>query len=74
MSSAVPLGTYYGLRGLSLVVLPALFAASVHPNMLVFILFCGLDGVATTAASPDARPRCPAAIRAPPDSRRSTMV
>jgi MFS family permease len=41
------LGGYYLLRGLSLMVLPDLFAASPHPNMLVFILFYGLDWVAT---------------------------
>ncbi|GAB3663197.1 MFS transporter [Actinocorallia lasiicapitis] len=38
---------YYGLRGLSLLVLPQLFAASVHPSMLLFIVFYGLDWVAT---------------------------
>lgn len=38
---------YYALRGASLLVLPHLFAASVHPNMLVFIIFYGLDWVAT---------------------------
>ncbi len=41
------LGVYYGLRGLSLLVLPSLLAASLHPNMLVFILFYGLDWIAT---------------------------
>jgi sugar phosphate permease len=41
------LGAYYGLRGLSLLVLPDLFAASPHPSMLVFVLFYGLDWVAT---------------------------
>ncbi|HKS97991.1 MAG TPA: MFS transporter, partial [Rugosimonospora sp.] len=41
------LGGYYLLRGLSLMVLPDLFASSLHPNMLVFILFYGLDWVAT---------------------------
>ena len=41
------LGAYYALRGLSLLVLPDLFAASTHPNMLIFILFYGLDWVAT---------------------------
>jgi predicted MFS family arabinose efflux permease len=41
------LGGYYALRGLSLLVLPALFAATAHPSMLVFILFYGLDWVAT---------------------------
>jgi sugar phosphate permease len=41
------LGGYYALRGLSLLVLPDLFAASPHSSMLVFILFYGLDWVAT---------------------------
>jgi predicted MFS family arabinose efflux permease len=41
------LGTYYLLRGLSLMVLPDLFAAGPHPSMLVFVLFYGLDWVAT---------------------------
>ncbi|MBO0871067.1 MAG: MFS transporter, partial [Micromonosporaceae bacterium] len=41
------LGGYYLLRGLSLLVLPDLFANSVHPSMLIFILFYGLDWVAT---------------------------
>ncbi len=41
------LAVYYGLRGLSLLVLPQLFAAATHPSMLVFILFYGLDWVAT---------------------------
>jgi predicted MFS family arabinose efflux permease len=44
---AVLLGVYYGLRGLSLLVLPDLFAATPHPNMLIFVLFYGLDWVAT---------------------------
>ena len=38
---------YYGLRGLSLFALPSLFASSLHPHMLVFVLFYGLDWVAT---------------------------
>ncbi|WP_220503279.1 MFS transporter [Microbispora sp. H10885] len=38
---------YYGLRGLSLLVLPQLFAATTEPSMLVFIVFYGLDWVAT---------------------------
>jgi predicted MFS family arabinose efflux permease len=38
---------YYGLRGLSLLVLPQLFAATAEPSMLVFIIFYGLDWVAT---------------------------
>ncbi len=41
------LGTYYALRGLSLLVLPSLIAASPHPSVLVFIIFYGLDWVAT---------------------------
>jgi MFS family permease len=45
--SRLLLGAYYALRGLSLLLLPDLFAASPHPSMLVFILFYGLDWVAT---------------------------
>jgi predicted MFS family arabinose efflux permease len=41
------LGAYYALRGLSLLVLPSLIAATAHPSMLVFIVFYGLDWVAT---------------------------
>jgi predicted MFS family arabinose efflux permease len=47
VDSRVLLGGYYALRGASLLVLPALFAATVHPSMVVFILFYGLDWVAT---------------------------
>ena len=47
VDSRVLLGTYYALRGLSLLVLPSLFAATAHPSMVVFILFYGLDWVAT---------------------------
>jgi MFS family permease len=47
VDSRVLLGAYYALRGGSLLVLPSLFAASAHPSMLVFILFYGLDWVAT---------------------------
>ncbi|AKU16492.1 MFS transporter [Luteipulveratus mongoliensis] len=47
MSSGALLAAYYGLRGLSLFLLPTLFAANVHPSMFVFILFYGLDWVAT---------------------------
>ncbi|TMR95611.1 MFS transporter [Nonomuraea basaltis] len=43
----VLLGVYYGLRGLSLMVLPSLFAATAEPSMLIFIVFYGLDWVAT---------------------------
>ncbi|MEV4223917.1 MFS transporter [Nonomuraea sp. NPDC049725] len=41
------LGVYYALRGLSLMVLPSLFAATAEPSMLIFIVFYGLDWVAT---------------------------
>ena len=41
------LAIYYGLRGLSLMFLPMLFSDSVHPSMLLFIVFYGLDWVAT---------------------------
>ena len=47
MDSRLLLGWYYALRGASLLVLPALFAATVRPSMVVFILFYGLDWVAT---------------------------
>jgi sugar phosphate permease len=47
VDSRLLLGAYYALRGLSLLVLPTLFANSVHPSMVVFILFYGLDWVAT---------------------------
>lgn len=41
------LAVYYALRGVSLLFLPMLFAQSVHPPMLFFIVFYGLDWVAT---------------------------
>ncbi|MFI6926383.1 MFS transporter [Nonomuraea spiralis] len=41
------LGVYYALRGLSLMLLPGLFAATTEPSMLIFIVFYGLDWVAT---------------------------
>jgi MFS family permease len=47
MDSRLLLGAYYALRGASLLVLPFLFAATVRPSMVVFILFYGLDWVAT---------------------------
>jgi sugar phosphate permease len=47
VDSRLLLGGYYALRGLSLLVLPVLFANTVHPTMVVFILFYGLDWVAT---------------------------
>lgn len=45
--SRVLLGVYYALRGCSLLVLPGLFARTAHPSMLVFVIFYGLDWVAT---------------------------
>jgi MFS family permease len=47
VDSRLLLGAYYALRGGSLLVLPTLFADSVRPSMLVFILFYGLDWVAS---------------------------
>jgi MFS family permease len=47
LGSRALLAVYYGLRGLSLLLLPRLFAAEVHPNMLIFVIFYGLDWVAT---------------------------
>ena len=38
---------YYGLRGLSLLLLPAILFSTVHPSTLVFVIFYGLDWVAT---------------------------
>ncbi len=43
----VLLGGYYTLRGLSLMILPALFAPDTRPSMWVFIIFYGLDWIAT---------------------------
>ena len=47
MDPRVLLGAYYTLRGLSLLVLPALFAPDTQPSMWVFIIFYGLDWIAT---------------------------
>ena len=47
MDSRLLLGAYYALRGASLLVLPTLFAATAEPSMLIFIIFYGLDWVAT---------------------------
>jgi MFS family permease len=44
---ATLLAIYYGLRGASLLILPGLFANIVHPSMLVFTVFYGLDWIAT---------------------------
>ncbi|TDV37541.1 MFS transporter [Actinophytocola oryzae] len=41
------LGAYYTLRGVSLMVLPYLFAPDTEPPMWVFIIFYGLDWIAT---------------------------
>jgi MFS family permease len=41
------LGWYYGLRGMSLMALPVLLADTVHPPMIFFIVFYGLDWIAT---------------------------
>ncbi|GLZ43538.1 MFS transporter [Actinokineospora sp. NBRC 105648] len=41
------LAAYYSLRGASLLVLPHLFAATTEPPMWAFIVFYGLDWVAT---------------------------
>jgi predicted MFS family arabinose efflux permease len=41
------LAVYYALRGVSLLFLPLLFAETVQPTMLFFIVFYGLDWVAT---------------------------
>ncbi|MFH8366143.1 MFS transporter [Streptomyces sp. NPDC018031] len=41
------LAVYYALRGLSLMFLPMLLADTVHPPMIFFIVFYGLDWVAT---------------------------
>ncbi|OMI39462.1 integral membrane transport protein, partial [Streptomyces sparsogenes DSM 40356] len=41
------LAVYYALRGLSLMFLPLLLADSVRPPMIFFIVFYGLDWVAT---------------------------
>ncbi|MFE9097171.1 MFS transporter [Streptomyces sp. NPDC007264] len=41
------LAVYYALRGVSLLFLPMLLAPAVHPSMIFFIVFYGLDWVAT---------------------------
>ncbi|WP_420709348.1 MFS transporter [Streptomyces sp. NRRL S-4] len=41
------LAVYYALRGVSLLILPMLLAPAVHPPMVFFIVFYGLDWVAT---------------------------
>ena len=38
---------YYGFRGVSLLLLPSILFATLHPSTLVFVIFYGLDWVAT---------------------------
>ncbi|MEU1887206.1 MFS transporter [Micromonospora rifamycinica] len=47
VDSRLLLAAYYALRGLSLLVLPGLFTGGTGPSMLVFVVFYGLDWVAT---------------------------
>ncbi|HSK92132.1 MAG TPA: MFS transporter [Euzebyales bacterium] len=41
------LGAYYGLRGVSLLLLPVLLSDTLHASMIAFIVVYGLDWVAT---------------------------
>ena len=41
------LAVYYALRGLGLLMLPALLSDAVHPSILAFVIVYGLDWVAT---------------------------
>lgn len=47
VDSRLLLLVYYGLRGLSLLAVPALLGPDIHPSLLLFIVFYGLDWVAT---------------------------
>lgn len=47
MDPRVLLGGYHTLRGLSLLILPSLFAPETEPSVWVFIIFYGLDWIAT---------------------------
>jgi MFS family permease len=47
MDPRLLLAAYYTLRGASLMILPSLFAPDTEPSMWVFILFYGLDWIAT---------------------------
>ena len=38
---------YYGFSGISLLLLPSILFATLHPSTLVFVIFYGLDWVAT---------------------------
>jgi MFS family permease len=41
------LGIYYFGRGISLMLLPVLLSATIHPSLIIFIVIYGLDWVAT---------------------------
>ncbi|WP_291415435.1 MFS transporter [Actinophytocola sp.] len=47
MDPRLLLGGYYTLRGMSLLILPSLLAPDTEPSMWVFIIFYGLDWIAT---------------------------
>lgn len=47
MDSRTLLGVYYGLRGLSLLSLPLLLSDQVRPSLMLFVVFYGLDWIAT---------------------------
>ncbi len=47
MNPRILLATYYGLRGVGLLMLPSLLSSSLHPNMIAFVVVYGLDWVAT---------------------------
>ncbi|CAM5425680.1 MFS transporter [Kitasatospora aureofaciens] len=47
VDSRLLLTVYYGLRGVSLLLLPQLLAGSLQPPILAFVVFYGLDWVAT---------------------------
>ncbi len=47
MDSRKLLGIYYLFRGISLLFLPLLLANTVNPPMIAFVIFYGLDWVAT---------------------------
>lgn len=41
------LAGYYAFRGIGLLFLPALLAATIHPSIVIFVVIYGLDWVAT---------------------------
>jgi sugar phosphate permease len=47
VSSVYLLVAYYGLRGLALITVPAVLGPHVEPPLLFFIVFYGLDWIAT---------------------------